>query len=194
VWVRYVTRCVERIQGPTPGLREQGLRDRSRRCVSATVLDAVAHPARWLAVLADVALAIDLDRCERVWHDVASRLWEGHVGPHVPVRVQAGYVHGLGRGIDDLAADTLVDGDPQTPQAPPEDVSAATRPLPHPCAMSRLAADPIPVCVEPIVVVPHHNDAPGVQRPVAAAAQAVVIEGIWVQTRALIVGVARRGR
>ena len=58
----------------------------------------------------------------------------------------------------------------------------------------RLAGDAVPVCVQPVVVVSDYNDATGVQRPVAAAPQAVVVEGICPETRVLIAGVAGRCR
>jgi hypothetical protein len=80
----------------------------------------------------------------------------------------------------------------------PSDLTAARSPALG--DLTTLAADAVPVCVEPVVVVSHYHDATGVQRTVAGAAQAVVVGGIRVETRPLIVGIAcwrwrgRRGR
>src|SRR5215210_3722988 len=87
----------------------------------------MAHPARRLQVLAEVALPVDRDWYKCARDDVGATLRQGQTRPALPLGDCPGDAHRRRRGSDDLAADALVHADPgverQSILAAPADVA-----------------------------------------------------------------------
>src|SRR5437588_8946752 len=88
------------------------------RAIVPTLLDSVQHPEVGLEVEAEVALAVDAERCEPVGDDVLAALRERHLRPLLPLDHRAADPHRLRLGLEDLAADTHVRPDPRVEGQP----------------------------------------------------------------------------
>src|SRR5947209_1246386 len=88
------------------------------RAIAPTLLEAVHHPEVGLEVEAEVALAVDDQRCEPVREDVLAALRERHLRPLLPLGHRAADPHRLRLGLEDLAAEAYVRPDPRVEGQP----------------------------------------------------------------------------